>query len=387
MLGDGGTGVATYARNLAQAVEQISNDSMVLVARAQRHAHLPPWLTAMAVGSSKLARITLESGAIHLTGNDIFRRAHIHFGYRQQLYRLRCANPAVGIMHWTYPVPIEIENWINIYTVHDVIPLETPELTPIDPNRHRAVLKAIFARADRVLTVSESARQSILAATGIDNALVVNAGQAGGMAMWPTTQPPNGLTPGHYLLIVGSIEPRKNIPTMLAAYLASGVTMPLVIAGPDGWRADEITSLIAATPGAIRLPYLPRDALLALIKGARALALVSLAEGFGLPIIEAMTLGTPVLTSSSGALSEVAGDAALKVEPRDQAAIGKALARIAADDDLVAQLVAAGHLRVAEFSVAHFADRLRAIYREAATRHFGSARLGFADLSQPGNKS
>jgi glycosyltransferase involved in cell wall biosynthesis len=266
-----------------------------------------------------------------------------------------------------------MEGWINLYTVHDAIPLDRPDLTPIDPRRHRAVLDAIVTRGDRITTVSQNARTAIVTTLGCDPGFVVDIGQPVSVAETPTgggteaeaVPLPAGLTTGGYLLMVGSVEPRKNLTVVLDAYRRAGIILPLVVAGPDGWRAGPILADIAATPGVVRLPYVDRDTLLALIRYARALVFPSLAEGFGLPVAEAMALGTPVLTSDRGALAEIAGGAALTVDPTDVGAIGNALTTLISDTAMATALSRAGLVRAAAFSPDRFAERLERVYRDA----------------------
>ncbi len=359
----GGTGVSTYARGLAAALPALTDQPLLLNARTTANSAIR-WLDAVRPGTRPLAR----DGAAALSARDVFRSAHIHFSTWGRLLRLSSDLPP-GIVHWTYPVPLVLDGWINLYTVHDAIPLESPELTPIDPRRHRAVLDRILPEAARLVTVSDSARSSILATLGCAPDTVVNAGQAVTVTDEPRTPIPTELRQKGYLLVVGSIEPRKNIADLLAAYRASGTPLPLVLAGPDGWQAEPILQAIATTPGAIRLPYQTRAQLLGLIAGARALLFPSLAEGFGLPVIEAMALGTATMTSDTGALAEVSGGAALLVDPRDTAAMAAAIARLGQDDALVATLGTAGVARAPAFSADRFVDRLRGLYADALHSH------------------
>jgi glycosyltransferase involved in cell wall biosynthesis len=258
-----------------------------------------------------------------------------------------------------------MKGWINFYTVHDVIPLIHPDLTPIDASRHRAVLRAITERAHRLVTVSDSAHDDIVSALGCDPKMVINCGETVDISGAKTSCERRGLIRNGYFLHCGSIEPRKNLSALLAAYRASGLTMPLVLVGPDGWRASPILGQIRQTPGALRFPYLDRADLLGLIEGARGLLMPSLAEGFGLPVAEAMALGVPVLTSDRGALAEVAGGAALLVDPEDVMAIAASLGRLAADAGLVQRLATLGRKRARTFSSEAFAGRLADAYRSA----------------------
>jgi glycosyltransferase involved in cell wall biosynthesis len=123
--------------------------------------------------------------------------------------------------------------------------------------------------------------------------------------------------------------------------------------------------MIAETPGAIRLPYLHRNVIRTLIYNARALIMPSLAEGFGLPVAEAMALGTPVVTSNRGALAETAGDAALTIDPLNVTALTAALRRLASDEALCQALAAAGRRNALRFMPERFAERLTQVYNVA----------------------
>lgn len=356
----GGTGVSTYARGLAGALPQITTQPLLVEARATASPILR-WLEAVRPGAR---RLVYDQHGRAIVGRDVFRYAHLHFSTWGRLYRLTTDLPA-GIVHWSYPVPMRVEGWINLYTVHDAIPIEHPDLTPIRARRHRAVHARLLGAGARLVTVSESARASIIEALGCEPTRVVNAGQAVDCRSEKMAPIPPPLQRYGYFIVVGTIEPRKNIVALLAAYRRSGTRLPLVLVGPDGWQAGPILQAIADTPGAIRLPYQTRAQVLGLIEAARALLFPSLAEGFGLPLAEAMALGTAVMTSNRGALAEIAGGAAALVDPGDEAQMAETIARLARDDALVAALAASGTMRATAFTGAIFVHRLRDIYVDA----------------------
>lgn len=385
MLGREGTGVATYARALLTALE-LSGRAPLRVAdpscsrpmeRAPRHNR---WLRWAAVLFDRPR--ALSGFPPGLTAPDIFRLAQVHFDRHGTMLRLT-APGAAGIVHWTYPLPIRIDGWINIYTVHDAIPILHPALSQIDPVRHRRLLEALNASAEHMLTVSEAARHDIIAALGSDPDRISACppGIAVGTAT-ATPALPAGLESGGYLLAVGSVEPRKNLVRLAEAYSRSGTTLPLVIAGPDGWRSDEIAPRLTATPGIIRLPYVERSTLMALIAGARALLFPTITEGFGLPIIEAMQLGTPVLTSRGGATEEVAGGATLLADPLSVDDLAVQIARLA-DDALIGELRAAGLARGEAFSATAFAARLDAIHARLIDRDGGQSHVQALGAATP----
>jgi glycosyltransferase involved in cell wall biosynthesis len=366
MLVDAQTGVATYARSLRQAIATISNRSGLLVDRENLTSPPPePFGKAGRVGRAfwPLARIARrdrdESSESRYRITDAFRLAQVFLDLHGKTLPIRIPGGA-GIAHWSYPLPLHIVGWTNIYTIHDLIPLTHIGMSPIAPARHRRLLRAIAAVADGVVTVSESALHDVATEFGPSSLPMINCGQpvdVGG----PIGVLPADLRSRGYLLVLGSVEVRKNIPAIVAAHRASGVAIPLVISGPDGWGASIISEVIGSR-NVKRLPYLPSDAIRTLLSEARALVMASLAEGFGLPVAEAMALGTPVITSDRGALAETAGGAALLVDPADEASIAGAMRRVATDDVLWHNLSEIGKIRADAFTPSRFATRLGDFY-------------------------
>lgn len=351
-----GTGVSTYAQAVAEAQRALDPDSTVLISCGEL-ARWQRW--AGALWPRSLA--AHWGGSNCISASDPFRRAQVAFDLWRQPLSIRLPGRP-GIMHWSYPLPLRAAGWRNVYTVHDLIPLLHPDLTSISSDRHGRLLRTILGRADLIVTVSDVSRTEIINSLGCAPHRVVNCGVAVSRAD-NIDPPPVGLRSGGYLLVLGSVEPRKNIPRIAAAFEKSGVPLPLVIAGPSGWQAEVIMSDVGTAPGIIRLPWLDKDARTALIAHARALLMPSLAEGFGLPVIEAMAQGVPVLCSATGALAETAGGAALLVDPTDTEALSIAISRIAANEDLRAMLRKAGHFNAARFAPANFASSLKEAYR------------------------
>lgn len=160
--------------------------------------------------------------------------------------------------------------------------------------------------------------------------------------------------PRRFLLAVGSIEPRKNLERLIAAYgglpAALRRRVHLVLAGPRGWRDEAIRRRIEQTRGVRAIGYVSRPLLPALYAAAAAFVFPSLYEGFGLPLLEAMAAGTPVIASDRAAMPEVVGEAGLSVDPLDVDALRRALERILEDDLLAAKLASAGRRRARAFT-------------------------------------
>lgn len=359
--GGAGTGVGQYARTLVRALRLRGEPPLILgdgghAARRSDHAKwiaaLRPWPRAATVA---------KDGYL---APDIFREAHVFYSHYGRIMPLRLPGPP-GIMHWTYPLPIRICGWRNLYTVHDAMPLDPHIPTPVNGGRLRAVLGSLATSGGSFVTVSNAASQAIINATGWSSQMVavchqgVDIGDATAGRHAPL---PGGLQSDGYLLYVGAVEARKNLVALLDAYRASGIATPLVISGPDGLGADHIDARIRDTPGAMRLGLQPRHSVLQLIASARALILVSLAEGFGVPVAEAMSLGTAVLSADIPSLAEVGGGATLLVDPRDPAALRHGVAAIDRDVALRDRLVRAGFERSQYFGLESYAQRLATLY-------------------------
>lgn len=173
-----------------------------------------------------------------------------------------------------------------------------------------------------------------------------------------------------YVLFVATIEPRKNLGAVIAAMVTlAGRDLDLVLVGPDGWNEDldgRLRSLEGSGIGVRRLGFVAPDELPALYAGCAAFCFPSLREGFGLPVLEAMAHGAPVVTSSGTATAEVAGGDALLVDPRDHEQVGAALARVLDDPGLADDLRRRGRARAASFTWDRTAELTAAAYAEVA---------------------
>jgi glycosyltransferase involved in cell wall biosynthesis len=181
-----------------------------------------------------------------------------------------------------------------------------------------------------------------------------------------------------YALYVGTLQPRKNLPRLLQAYQKLWQMAPLdwdlVIAGGTGWGDEPLQAWVQAASLADQIHfvgYVPDTELIALYRGARFFCLPSLFEGFGLPILEAQSYGVPVMTANNSALPEIAGDAALLVDPTDVDAIAAAMLRLSQDETLRQQLIAAGYANVKRFSWEKAARETLAVLVNAAKQGKG----------------
>ena len=283
-------------------------------------------------------------------------------------------------MHWTATLPLHARGMPNIYTIHDLIPLRLPHTTLDDKAAYLALCRAIARRADHIAVVSETTRQDVMRMLNVSEDRITNTYQAVHLPRALTERSQSDLAIElegvfnlgwkNYFLHFGAIEPKKNLGRIVEAYLASGVETPLVIVGGRAWLAEGETALLnqviqeggQSGQRIRRYEYMPFSLLISLIRGAKATLFPSLYEGFGLPVLESMALSTAVLTSTGGSLPEVAGDAAISVDPYDVQAMTRGLRALDADEALRDDLVRRGLEQSQKFSVQAYQRRLAAMY-------------------------
>lgn len=268
----------------------------------------------------------------------------------------------------------------QVATIHDLTFVRYPELCTADTLAYPPLIRRAIARGAWLHTVSNFVRDEVIEEFGAPAERVVTV--ANGALPGPIGGDPSSgrIVAGceNYILAIGTIEPRKDFPTLVRAFEAllgdrDGDRPALVIAGPDGWGADALHTAIEETPAEVRrrirrLGWVDDDQRADLLAGARVLAYPSLYEGFGLVPLEAMSAGIPVVTTSVGALPETVGDAALLVPARDPGALADAMQRVLDDEDVAAELRERGRRRVAHFSWENTTDAMIELYRRSSGR-------------------
>jgi glycosyltransferase involved in cell wall biosynthesis len=416
-----GTGIATYGRNLATAIRANGWDVDALIDTDKRlHEGVPminaislfdavkpiPWgplerrlrrafgspfgINAVKVPLGGVVADFLADTFSAFDGvwaaTDLDQLARHHFVRHGLRATVKLAETP-SLFHTTQPIALAVGGCPNIYTVHDLVPLKLPHTTRDQKPYALNMLRELCRAADHIVTVSEFSRREIIKFFGITEDRVTNTYQAANLPvaarLWTEDQVARllenmfGLLPGEYFLFVGAIEPKKNLSRLIDAYAASGSQHPLIIVGGLGWQYEQEMEKIAderflhyditghvMTPRrrVRRLSYVSSEHLVALMRGARALLAPSLYEGFGLPLLEAMSLGTPVMTSKVASLPEVAGDAAILVDPLDIDDIAQAIRSLDHDADLRGELRQRGLKRAEFFSPENYRKRVAELY-------------------------
>jgi len=297
-------------------------------------------------------------------------------------FETRAEAPAPDVMHWTATLPVYAKAVPNIYTIHDLIPLRLPHTTMDNKATYKALCDTIAKRADHIAVVSETTRQDVIRMLGVSEDRVTNTYQSVKLPTHLTSRSREdvilelegifNLGWKDYFLHFGAIEPKKNLGRVVEAYLASGSKTPLVVVGGKGWLEEGELALIKQVkadggPSADRIrqyEYMPFSMLISLIRGAKATLFPSLYEGFGLPVLESMALNTAVLTSTGGSLPEVAGDAAVIVDPYDVQAMTKGIRALDSDEDMRLALEAKGLIQAGKFTPEAYQLRLIELYKK-----------------------
>lgn len=261
----------------------------------------------------------------------------------------------------------------HIVTIHDVVPWNNPEtLTRHGAAWHRAMGSRAERFADIIVVPTEVVAERLAAYLHLGDRIRVIGGAPSADLAVPVDSDARRKAlkvPDNYVVFVGTLEPRKGLEQLMAS-LAAIEDLPLVIIGPAGWGGVDIPALISRTgidPARIHaLGRLDDSDLAAVMAGSRALVVPSLDEGFGLPVIEAMTLGVPVIHSTSAALLEVAGGAAIAVDIHGANGTFKLAEALTGLDDetLRRDLISQGRARAAAFSWDASAAKLNTIFTE-----------------------
>lgn len=391
-----GTGISTYARMLAKGLHALGHDiSWISGATAgskadaladaaavfdepqaargprawlQTAGRVARGLSSGHINAREIRRdvVMAQSAAtdqpVYLAP-ELFVRAHYRHMMLRQFTEVRIKS-RVDVLHLTAPLPVRMKGVKQVVTIHDLIPLRLPHTTGDNKSEFSARARQCANQSDLVITVSTASKNDIVALLDIDPAKVVVTYQPSDLTPpspaelegLPTRLFRFGLTPGEYLLCVGAQEPKKNIRRLIEAYLDIDTSMPLVLAGPKGWLWEkEVGAALAPLSEKARARikftgFVEREDLRRLYAGACAFVYPSLYEGFGLPALEAMICGCPVVTSNTSSLPEVCAEAAVCVDPFERESIRAGIEQLIGDPSLRERLAGMGREQAKRFS-------------------------------------
>jgi glycosyltransferase involved in cell wall biosynthesis len=358
-IGQRKTGNETYTYNLVKYLDLLGSDDtdyiVYLNAKAQQNG----------------AALGLHSRTKLLWPDGPYFRIPVGFALESRAEKL-------DLFHAQYFLPHHLP-CRTVLTVHDVIYERFPEFFASRGLRLRKIgIPWSCRRADHVITVSEYSKRDLVELYGLDPERITVTYEGPD----PCYRPLDGEEAKErlrqvyqigedFILYVGAIQPRKNIPRLLSAFARLKRThhLPhkLAIVGPKSWLSRDATRSLEEHPfrdEIVVTGYVPREVLPCFYNSASVFVYPSICEGFGLPVVEAMACGTPTITSHGSSLEEIAGDAAVLIDPWDVSAIASAIDKVLCDSELRIKLRVRGLARSNCFSWQKMAAQTREVYRQ-----------------------
>ncbi len=355
-------GITQYTLNLVRALAAIDQQNSYTI--FQRSAD-----QRTIVSQKNFRRVSLHTPA--------------HHPLEQYILSLELlTHSAIDMIHWTDFIPPFYYRRPSVITVHDLHFLLYPHFLTRDSAKYYGLIDRAVRRADHIIAVSKATKQDLIRLTGTPRKKITVIYEAAESIYFPI-QNQEALErirhkhhlPEKYILFVGTIEPRKNLKTLIRAYqmlIANyKIDVDLAIAGKPGWLYDDVHQLVQELSLQERVHFLGRVStadLPLLYNAAQMFTLPSFYEGFGLPPLEAMACGIPVIVSDTSSMPEVVGDAALRVEPEDTEGFAVAMHRLMTEQDLRQDMIAKGQKRVKAFSWERAAQETLAVYHKLAQR-------------------
>lgn len=317
-----------------------------------------------------------------MANTNRFRRQNLwtpsHHRVEQWVLPIEFAFTNVELLHSPDFIPPFWRNMRSVITVHDLHFLRYPHFLTEDAARYYGQIDEAVRRTDHIIAVSESTRDDIINLLGVSADRITVIYEAADPSFQPIDDPQRLAQvrkkydlPEQFVFFVSTVEPRKNIPTLLQAQRLlldrHGPLAPLVIAGKRGWLFEEVFALVEELDLGRDVRFLgrvPQDDLILLYNAATVHVHPAFYEGFGLPPLEAMTVGTPTVVSDVSSLPEVVGDAGWLVEPEDVEGWTATIGRLLSDEDLRADFRRRGFKQAAKFSLERMAEETLTVYRQ-----------------------
>jgi len=352
-------GRGRVVRELLAAFEEVATDHRFLLYCRR------PWHEGALSGRFRWIKVPLPDPAWHMAaGIRANRECDVFLSTNSYLTA------------WMLSVPCAV-------LVYDLVAF-LPEVRPQGraARIERATIRPAIRRAERLVCISHSTEHDLLErfpraagkTTTVPLAAAATFGRHRDASELDAVAARYGVAAGRFVLSTGSLEPRKNLTRLIRAHGALPDELrrsyPLLLVGPRGWEEEEILQVARERRDAVRLTgFVPDDDLAALYADCAIFCYPSLYEGFGLPVLEAMAAGAPVITSDTSSLPEVGGDAVVYVQPEDERSLASAMERLLRSPDERSRLAARGRTRAAEFSWDRVARALvDEIERTAASR-------------------
>jgi glycosyltransferase involved in cell wall biosynthesis len=363
------TGISRYVRQLYMAFEQLHDEEAIYFDGNRVRYKMPD--------QAEPEKWSRQTAAIwKLPDPLVFTLRSAHWLKFEWMLRRACRKHNFDVYHETGFVPAAMTAIPTVYTIHDLTLITHPCMHP----RERVWFHEFFRKrrmryAAHILTVSEFMQQEICDILDLKPEQVTAVPEAPAPHFWHRSPEAiqrvrqNFSLPQEYLLFVGSLEPRKNLPRIIQAMERCKMDIPLVLAGWEGWGDKTWMETIRGAGLEERIfvtGYVDDETLTCLYSGATALVYPSLYEGFGLPILEAMACGCPVICSNVASMPEVAGDAAFLVDPFDAEDLAAAVDKIVGDQAIRQHLIAKGFARASAFTWKQTAEKTRDVFLRVA---------------------
>ena len=336
-------GISQYTLRLIQGLAESDRENEFIILQSRKDKHT-------IVDKPNFKRVSLWTPS--------------HHRFEQYTLRMEISRLDLDVLHSPDFIPPFRRNCKSIITIHDLAFLLYPHFLTKESARYYSQIDQAVKRTDHIIAVSESTRQDTIRLLGAPEHKITVIYESANPIYRPVndqeileqTKSKHHIT-GDFILFVSTIEPRKNLPTLLKAYRqlldSYKADAKLVVVGRRGWLSEEVFALVdelKLTDDVLFLGRVPIEDLLHLYNAAQLLVQPSFYEGFGLPPLEAMACGTPVVVSNVSSLPEVVGDAGLLVDPENVSELTVAIWRALTDQALRTELIAKGLKRARCFS-------------------------------------